>query len=52
MLFRSSRVKQIVLSLKNGFSADYGHGDLIMGRNSPKEVYPKVAEWIAEMDAR
>jgi poly(3-hydroxyalkanoate) synthetase len=48
----SSRVKQIVLSLKNGFSADYGHGDLIMGKNSPKEVYPKVAEWIAEMDAR
>jgi pimeloyl-ACP methyl ester carboxylesterase len=35
-----------VMSRTNGYSADYGHMDLLMGRNAPEEVYPYIAEWI------
>lgn len=38
-----------VFSRANGYSADYGHCDLILGRNSEKEVYPVILNWL---DAR
>jgi len=31
-----------------GHSADYGHIDLILGRDAPLEVFPPVVAWIAE----
>jgi predicted alpha/beta hydrolase len=34
------------LNKQNGFSADYGHGDLMLGRNAPDEVFPRVAEFL------
>ncbi|MBN2493309.1 MAG: alpha/beta hydrolase [Deltaproteobacteria bacterium] len=46
------RVRQVVLSRKNGYRADYGHGDLIIGRHAPDEVYPLIAAWIDEIDAQ
>ncbi len=30
-----------------GFSTDYGHGDLIFGRRAPQEVFPRIRDWIA-----
>jgi lysosomal acid lipase/cholesteryl ester hydrolase len=42
----TERVKQTILSKKNGFSTDYGHGDLVLGNTSPREVYPLVTEWL------
>ncbi|MFH0839425.1 MAG: alpha/beta fold hydrolase [Candidatus Omnitrophota bacterium] len=39
----------IVFSQANGYSADYGHCDLILGKNSEKEVYPVILNWL---DAR
>jgi pimeloyl-ACP methyl ester carboxylesterase len=42
----SQHKEQWVLSKRNGFSADYGHGDLLMGRNAPDEVYPRVCAWM------
>ncbi|HOX44931.1 MAG TPA: alpha/beta fold hydrolase [Myxococcota bacterium] len=47
----SQDVQRIVLSRANGFSADYGHGDLIIGRNAPVEVYPIVLAWLRAVEA-
>lgn len=30
-----------------GFSADYGHGDLVLGRRAPDELFPRIAEFLA-----
>ncbi|MGZ4139313.1 MAG: alpha/beta fold hydrolase, partial [Actinomycetota bacterium] len=32
--------------VKQGYSADYGHVDLVFGRNAPDEVFPAIADWI------
>ncbi len=40
--------RQVVLRRQNGFSADYGHGDLTLGKRAPDEVYPLVGQWLAE----
>jgi pimeloyl-ACP methyl ester carboxylesterase len=32
--------------LAAGFSADYGHGDLIFGRRAPEEIYPPIRAWL------
>jgi pimeloyl-ACP methyl ester carboxylesterase len=47
----SSSVQRIVLSRANGFSADYGHGDLVIGRNAPAEVYPIVLAWMRAVES-
>ena len=31
----------------DGFSADYGHLDLILGRNASNEVFPLIADWLS-----
>ncbi|NMB77060.1 MAG: alpha/beta hydrolase [Myxococcales bacterium] len=46
----SSLRRQVVLSMENGFSADYGHGDLLLGKEAPAEVYPMVFRWLREVD--
>ncbi len=38
--------KLVVLSKKEGFSHDYGHADLVLGRNVRTEVIPIVLEWL------
>jgi len=40
---REKRV--VILKESHGFSADYGHLDMIFGRRSRQEVFPLVAEW-------
>ncbi|MDP3788849.1 MAG: alpha/beta fold hydrolase [Candidatus Omnitrophota bacterium] len=43
----SSKDKSVaIFSQANGYSADYGHCDLILGRNSEKEVYPAILNWL------
>ena len=45
----SSRDKNIrIFSTQRGFSTDYGHCDLVLGKNSEKEVYPVIAQWLDE----
>lgn len=36
------------LGSRRGHSADYGHVDLILGRQAPDEVFPQVADWLEE----
>ncbi len=47
----SETVRMMVLSMENGFSIDYGHGDLIIGKYAPMEVYPLVIDWLNTLEA-
>jgi pimeloyl-ACP methyl ester carboxylesterase len=42
------RLKIIIAGTSYGFSTDYGHGDIIFGRNAPKEIFPIVSSYIQE----
>ncbi len=47
----ASKEKRLIeLSVKTGFSADYGHGDLLVGKRAPEEVYPLAVKWLREVD--
>ena len=37
--------KHIVLSKENGFEEDYGHADILLGKNVEKEVFPIISDW-------
>ncbi len=39
--------KFTLVGRETGFSADYGHIDLVLGKHAPEEVFPLVADWIA-----
>lgn len=44
----SSRDKTIVeFSEANGYSADYGHSDVLLGKKSEEEIYPFFYNWLA-----
>ncbi|MEE8311117.1 MAG: alpha/beta fold hydrolase [Candidatus Binatia bacterium] len=40
--------RMVVLGRSEGFDADYGHVDIIFGRQAPAEVFPLIAEWARE----
>ncbi|MBL7071655.1 MAG: alpha/beta fold hydrolase [Candidatus Omnitrophica bacterium] len=43
----SSRDKDfVVISKANGYSADYGHCDLVIGKNAEQDVYPVILNWL------
>lgn len=35
-----------VLGRETGCDVDYGHGDLLLGRAAPAEVYPRITGWL------
>ncbi|MFO1520190.1 MAG: hypothetical protein U1F57_11120 [bacterium] len=37
---------------KHGHRTDYGHVDLIIGNHAPREVFPKIAEWLEENEGK
>jgi pimeloyl-ACP methyl ester carboxylesterase len=39
-------VECVTIGVSQGFSADYGHGDLVLGRRAPEEVVPLVAGFL------
>ncbi len=43
----SGPVELITVGLAEGFSTDYGHGDLVLGLRAPDEVVPRLAEFLA-----
>lgn len=36
----------VVAKKDNGFAADYGHGDLVLGRGAPEDIYPRIARFL------
>ncbi|MDP2270179.1 MAG: alpha/beta hydrolase [Archangium sp.] len=43
----SGPVELLRVGLREGFSTDYGHGDLVLGVRAPDEVLPRVADFLA-----
>ncbi len=41
-----------ICSRAQGLRANYGHFDLLLGRDAPDEIYPMVARWLAERVAQ
>jgi hypothetical protein len=39
-------VEWLELGRAHGFAADYGHGDLVLGRHAPDEVFPRLSEFL------
>lgn len=44
--------KLVIFSKKKGYSAEYGHSDLLIGKNSEKEVYPVILNWLDKRSSR
>ena len=42
----------VIFSKENGYSADYGHSDVLLGKMSEKEVYPVMLDWLDERTAK
>jgi polyhydroxyalkanoate synthase len=40
--------KYIEFSVENGYSANYGHIDLNLGKKAKEEVYPAIYEWLVK----
>jgi len=41
----------LVAGREAGFACDYGHGDLVLGRSAPDEVFPRVRDWLLARSA-
>jgi pimeloyl-ACP methyl ester carboxylesterase len=46
----SADKKLVIASRGQAFGSSYGHFDLTLGANAPKEIYPLVGEWLAAHD--
>jgi len=40
--------EMLIFSRENGHLADYGHCDLVVGKNSAVDVYPAVLTWLEQ----
>ena len=45
--FLGSPAKLVVAGKTHGFACDYGHGDLILGRKAPDEIFPVIESFLA-----
>ena len=41
-------VEYLLCSTGTGFACDYGHGDLVLGRSAPDEIFPRIEAWLRE----
>jgi len=48
--FRKAKKSLLVFGKSRGHRHDYGHVDLILGKNAPKEVFPHILKWLEEHD--
>jgi pimeloyl-ACP methyl ester carboxylesterase len=39
--------ESVTVGVHQGYSADYGHGDLVLGRRAPDEIIPRLVEFLA-----
>jgi len=47
----SERKDFLVLGREQGQEEDYGHGDLLMGKNVRREVFPRILEWLVSFES-
>jgi pimeloyl-ACP methyl ester carboxylesterase len=47
----SERKAFLILGREQGHQEDYGHGDLLMGKNSRREVFPRILQWLESVEA-
>lgn len=45
----SGPVEAVTVGKATGFSEDYGHGDLVLGRRAPQEVLPRLADFLTRV---
>ncbi len=50
--FSSVDKTRLIFLEANGYSTEYGHMDLILGKAAPAEVYPEIARWLKERSQR
>jgi pimeloyl-ACP methyl ester carboxylesterase len=48
----SGSVKLVVAGKHRGFHEDYGHGDIVLGRRAPDEVFPLIENFLAAQSTR
>ncbi|MHB8872100.1 MAG: alpha/beta fold hydrolase [Myxococcaceae bacterium] len=48
----SGSVKMVVAGKRSGFHEDYGHGDLVLGRRAPHEVFPLIEHFLEAQSTR
>ncbi|MFO0598181.1 MAG: alpha/beta fold hydrolase [Myxococcaceae bacterium] len=48
----SGPVETVLAGKAGGFSVDFGHGDLALGRTAPTELFPRIAEFLARHSAK
>lgn len=46
----SDRKDFLILGREQGQQEDYGHGDLLMGKNSSREVFPRILQWLESVE--
>ncbi|MCB9584013.1 MAG: alpha/beta fold hydrolase [Polyangiaceae bacterium] len=44
----SADKRYLLFSKDQGHSADYGHGDLLIGKQAPQEVFPHIAQFLSQ----
>ncbi len=47
----SERKSFVILGREQGQEQDYGHGDLLIGRNVRSEVFPRIRDWLVSTEA-
>jgi polyhydroxyalkanoate synthase len=48
----SAEKKLLILGRQSGCEHDYGHHDLLLGKNATREVYAHIGAWLDTFDAR
>ncbi len=46
----SEKKTLMVFGKARGHEHEYGHIDLVLGKNAPKEVFPQILDWLKEHD--
>jgi fermentation-respiration switch protein FrsA (DUF1100 family) len=47
----SDRKDFLVLGRDGGQEEDYGHGDLLVGKNVRREVFPRIRDWLVSFES-
>ncbi len=49
---REEQLRITIAGIHSGFSADYGHGDIIFGRKAPSEIFPLITSYVESHSAK